>query len=530
MPASRPRPSRSPSSASTCRGSAASATSTSSAARRRATLGPSDALVTERLAASDGLDVGSGITVLGAGAPVRATVAGILAGDGPLPGDAGRTVVLGLETAASLNRADGVDPATAGTLAGLSRIDVVLAAGADPATVTTAIEQALTVEPYVLSTPADVAASLRASTADIRSTMALLAAISLFAAAFVILNTLAMTVSERVRELGLLRAAGARRAQIVEVVVAQALIVGTLGSVIGLRPGRRPRRDRLRVAARLGRGPDRCTRDHRTRARRRPVCRHRHHARRGDGAGSARRVDQPGRRPARPVRCRQDRAVPRASWVIAIVVLVGALAAVLLPPTTGSGAFPIRAVAVYVVLLFAVLVTPAVLGPLGRIAGLPFAGPLRLEERLARAAIARDRSRTTVTIGALVIGLAMVVALGAVATNARASASAWLSEVVPGDEVLTAIAPSPVGEDGLEHEIAAIDGVTRATPIAAFDLAFAGTRLDAVAIRGADFGADGRLIFTAGDRDAALAAVDAGGVSRSCPARAPSSCASASAT
>ena len=76
----------------------------------------------------------------------------------------------------------------------------------------------------MLSTPADVAASLRASTADIRSTMALLAAISLFAAAFVILNTLAMTVAERVRELGLLRAAGARRAQIVEVVVAQALI------------------------------------------------------------------------------------------------------------------------------------------------------------------------------------------------------------------------------------------------------------------------------------------------------------------
>ena len=48
-------------------------------------------------------------------------------------------------------------------------------------------------------------------------------------------------------------------------------------------------------------------------------------------------------------------------------------------------------------------------------------------------------------------------------------------------------------------------------PIASFDLAFAGTRLDAVAIRGADFAADGRLAFTAGDRDAALAALDAAG-------------------
>ena len=91
--------------------------------------------------------------MLGAGAPVSATVVGILAGDGPLPGDAGRTVVLGLETAASLNRPDDADPAATGTVTGLSRIDVVLAAGADAASVTAALESALTVEPYVLSTP-----------------------------------------------------------------------------------------------------------------------------------------------------------------------------------------------------------------------------------------------------------------------------------------------------------------------------------------------------------------------------------------
>ena len=136
---------------------------------------------------------------------------------------------------------------------------------------------------------------------------------------------------------------------------------------------------------------------------------------------------------------------------------------------------------------------------------------LRLEERLARAAIARDPARTTTTVGALVVGLAMVVALGAVAVNARSAATAWLADVVPGDEILTAIAPAPIGSDGYGPEIAAIDGVARATPIASFDLAFDGTRLDAVAIRGSDFAADGRLTFLAGDRTAALAAIDAGG-------------------
>ena len=53
--------------------------------------------------------------------------------------------------------------------------------------------------------------SLRASTADFAATTALIAAIALFAGAFLIFNTLSMTVVERIREVGLLRAAGASR-------------------------------------------------------------------------------------------------------------------------------------------------------------------------------------------------------------------------------------------------------------------------------------------------------------------------------
>ncbi len=471
-----------------------------------ATLGPGEAFVTERLAASDGLDIGSRLTVLGSGAPVEVTVTGILAGDGPIPGSAGRTVVVSLPTASSLNAAGG---ATAdATIAGLTRIDIVLAAGAASPSVAAAIDASGIAEPYVLTAPADVAASLRASTADIRATMALLAAISLFAAAFVILNTLAMTVVERVRELGLLRAAGASRGQIVRVVVAQAMLLGALGSALGLAGG-------ILLAgitsAWLGAAGG-VTIDG-------PVI-----SPFVIGAGLLAGLAitlvaalEPARRaasisPVAALRTRSDAASTvrsRTGWFIAIVGVVGVLALILLPGTAGSGAFPVRAVIVYALLLLALLLTPALLGPLGRLAGLPFASVFRLEERLARAAIARDPGRTAITVGALVVGLAMVVALGAMATNARAAATSWLAQVVPGDEILTAIAPAPIGEDGYEPEIAAIDGVARETPIASFDLAYAGARLDAVAIRGSDFAADGRLIFTAGDRAAAFAALDA---------------------
>jgi putative ABC transport system permease protein len=376
--------------------------------------------------------------------------------------------------------------------------------------VTAGLEASLTAEPYVLSVPHDVAASLRSSTADVRATMALLAAIALFAAAFLILNTLAMTVVERIRELGLLRAAGAGRTQVIRVVVTQAVLLGAAGSVAGLGLGA------LLAAFAAG-----WLRASGTVAIDGPAL-----SPEVLGAGFLGGLGvtivaalEPARRAAgvSPVAALRVRSDPAAAvrghtgWLVGVVAVIGIVAVFLLPGGASSPLGLLRAAAVYGILLVAVLLTPLLLGPLGRVAGLPFGVVLRLEERLARAAIARDRGRTTLTVGSLVVGLAMVVALGAVAANARVAATAWLADVVPGDEILTAIAPAAVGEGGIDEELRAIDGVRLATPIATFDLAFKGTRLEAVAIRGADFDADGRLSFTAGDRAAAFAALDAGG-------------------
>ena len=78
---------------------------------------------------------------------------------------------------------------------------------------------------------------MRASTADVRAMMALLASITLFAAAFLVLNATSMTVVERIRELGLLRAAGATRGQLVRIVEVQALLLGSAGSLLGVAGG-----------------------------------------------------------------------------------------------------------------------------------------------------------------------------------------------------------------------------------------------------------------------------------------------------
>ena len=467
-----------------------------------------EALVTEQVARAHGLVLGTKLAILGAGAPVRVTVVGIFAGTGPEVGSSGQTVVIPIRTAQLLSVRDG-QQVPAG-LTGITRIDVAVTAGATVDGVVAAIGQTLNVEPYVVTLPRDTAATLRGSTSDIRSTMGLLAVITLFAAAILILNTMAMTVVERVRELGLLRAAGASRGQVVRIIVFQGLALGIAGSVLGtvlglvlayvtaiwLRAAGSPTLEGPAITPLVLAG--------------------------GPIAGLAITLVaafEPARRAAgiSPVAVLRSRSDPtilvrsHTRWLILVVVVLSGVSMLLLPGGSTSLSVPIRALLINAILLFTVLAIPPLLGPLSRICGLPFRLFAGFEERLARAAIRRDPGRTALTAGALVAGISMVVALSSIASTTRFAATAWLADVVPGDEVLTTVSPFPFDGSRIESQLLAIDGVERVTPLAAFDVARNGIRLDAVAIHGADFLADGRLTFTAGDRDAALRALDTGG-------------------
>jgi putative ABC transport system permease protein len=199
----------------------------------------------------------------------------------------------------------------------------------------------------------------------------------------------------------------------------------------------------------------------------------------------------------------------RLRWLLVVFVLVGAVGLLLVPrPATPGGYAP--PLAVFATLLAAAVAVPLVLGPLGRLAGLLVAPFLPLEERLTRGALVRDRSRAALTVGALAVAVAMIVALGGVGASARSAAETWLAEVVPGSEVLVSIRPVAIDEPLLD-DLRAVAGVERVSPIGRFAIAAGGYRLDAAAISGADYSADGRLRFVAGDAASALAALDAGG-------------------
>jgi putative ABC transport system permease protein len=457
-------------------------------------------LVTERLAAEDRLAVGSDLTFqAGADGPVSLQIVGIVAGDGPFVGSRGRTVIVPLRTAQRLLGTDGV-----------SRVDIIVGEGATPLEVTQALEVALTSEPYVLSSPEELGASLSASTADFRSTTALIAAVALFVGAFLIFNTLSMTVTERVRELGLLRAAGVTRAQVGRFVILQAIILGIAGSALGLVAGVVLAEVMALYVRSIGSIP---------------------FERAGIPAASAflalviglfvtlAASLEPARRagsisPVEALKARLDPAAAqraRLRWLVGVFAAVGAAGLLVWPRDAGLAGL-LRAGVVYTLLLGVVLASPFLLGALARLAGLPFAGVLRLEERLARAALARDRSRTALTVGALTASLAMIVAIGGVAGQSRSAATAWLAEVVPGDELVTSIRPIDlVAEAKTVEALAGVDGVDRVSPIAIFEIAHDGVRTDAAAVVGKDLLQDGRLRILFGDRAIALGGLDAGG-------------------
>ena len=199
----------------------------------------------------------------------------------------------------------------------------------------------------------------------------------------------------------------------------------------------------------------------------------------------------------------------RLRWLIAVFAVVG-LVGLLLWPRAAPQPGLLGSLLVYGLLLLSTLLSPFLLPTLGRIAGIPFAMLLRAEERLARGALVREPSRTALTVGSLTIGLAMIVALAAVGQSDRHAATAWLTDVVPGDAIATSI--RPVGlDEGVQGDLAAVAGVERVSAIGRFDLAYQGVRLDGTAISGADLLADGRLTFVEGDRQAALAGLDEGG-------------------
>jgi len=366
-------------------------------------------------------------------------------------------------------------------------------------------------EPFVVETIADAASQLARAQNGFAGIAFLFGLVALAVGGFLVANTMVMTLTERTREVGLLRAAGTTARQVLGIFGRQALVLGLAGSVLGVLLG-------IAVAAAMI-GFLRSTR-----------------AVLIDGlplnpwslllglavgvlvtvvaaalpAAAAARIGpldalRPSRQPSRTL-------IGRLRWVVALEVALLAIGLVAYPLARGDASLPAILIAV-AVLVAGAAITAVAIDPIGRVVGRPFEWFFGAQGLLGRAHLGRDRVRTGLTVGALLIGLAAVVALGTVAESARGTAERWVASILPGGYgVRIGVA---VPEAGARPTLEQTTGVGAVTPIVEFPAVEAtGGEQREAPIAGIDptiFEKTGSLIFSAGDRTAAFAALRKGG-------------------
>ncbi|HET8641543.1 MAG TPA: ABC transporter permease, partial [Pseudonocardiaceae bacterium] len=113
-----------------------------------------------------------------------------------------------------------------------------LSEGADTAAVQQQIDQLLAGNPEVsVQDQTDLLAAARSQVDTMVVMLYVLLGLALVIAVLGIVNTLALSILERTRELGLVRAIGMRRGQIMQMVTAESVVIAVFGALLGVAVG-----------------------------------------------------------------------------------------------------------------------------------------------------------------------------------------------------------------------------------------------------------------------------------------------------
>lgn len=403
--------------------------------------GPNEIVLEQSAAETADLATGDETTVVLGGEPRPVTVSGVFGIEAAAAG----AVLVGIDgdTAREVYAPDGLVPQIAvwadasGPVdedALADRVASVLPSGAEAVTGEQARAEASEAVEEVLG--------------FVETFLLVFAAIALFVGAFIIANTFAMSVRERLRELALLRALGASPGQVFTSVLVQALVVGLVGGGFGVLAGAglvRVIRWGLALAGMEFSG-------------RVPLGAPQVVAAVALGAVvSVLAAVLPARRAAAipPVQAMRDDVAPdRGTGLRAVggVVVVAAGAGVLwLAAYLGSSVVDaptgwawvddlsprlLLGVGAGLVLVGVLVGSPAVARGVLAVLAWPLVVALRPLGRLARGNVTRNPRRTASTAGALLIGMALVSVTGVIAASTQASVRSIVENEVRADLVV----------------------------------------------------------------------------------------------
>jgi len=184
-------------------------------------LDPNAVLIPKSFAERHGLRLGSTLRLDTRKGTVPFRIAGILDDTGPAQVMGGRLTVMGVKTAARhFGRGDRCD-----------RIDVALE-GATAEELRRTLGPEYRVEPTIKSSP-----TLEYLISQQRTVLLGITVIAALVGAFIVYNSASLSVVERVKDIGILRALGARRREVVGAFLIEAALLGTVGAVAGIALG-----------------------------------------------------------------------------------------------------------------------------------------------------------------------------------------------------------------------------------------------------------------------------------------------------
>jgi len=190
----------------------------------------SEVAIDEATAERGHLKLGQEMIVAGSAPARHYTIVGILKfGGGQSFGGAGAAILIPAEA-----------QRVTGEIGRYDQLDVAAAPGVTPAQVRDRVRAELpaTVQARTGSEQASQETSeLEKNLSFLQTFLLVFAYVAIFVGAFIIFNTFSITIAQRTREFGLLRTLGASRAQIMRAVVAEGLMLGVLGAVLGLLGG-----------------------------------------------------------------------------------------------------------------------------------------------------------------------------------------------------------------------------------------------------------------------------------------------------
>ncbi len=423
-------------------------------AQGRAPSGPTDVLIDAGTAADHSLSVGQRLQIVSSTGSGTFTISGIGKYENSDSLLGATLAIFDLPTAQKLFGMEGT----------YSYIYVASDPGVTPVQLASRVQDALPKGNEAVTS----ASAAETQTADInkglgflRTALLVFAFVSLFVGAFIIFNTFNIVVTQRTRELALLRALGAGRGQVMASVLSESVLVGLVASVVGVAVG-----VGLAVVLRalLGALGLKLPTGNLVIAPRTFIA--------SIAVGTiitGVAAISPARRASRvsPIEALREGTAPPASLrrrvVAGGVVMLAGVAALLGGLFGGvSNAAALVGLGAMLTFIGAAMFSPLVTEPLGALLG----APLRraLPGRLGLENAKRNPRRTASTASALMIGLGLVVFVSVFAASLRASVTSTLDAVLRADFTLSTSSFQPFSPQ-VSTDVGAVPGVEAASPL-----------------------------------------------------------------